>query len=185
MVDLVCIFAALFFMAANTLDIVATVMRGKHNTSNAEAMQDLDPDYLSEKWLAGDETVNRLFLWAGLLKTTAWFIFMVPILNLAWILSRGGRRKLGTHAAISALTLAGSMAELISRLMLIGSYNTARWIANGFNLSDWTEDGDDNIGWRALEVAYIIVEGEQFIVSLVCTCIFYRTNERAHTSLDI
>jgi hypothetical protein len=160
MVDIVCIFAALFFFSSNLLEIIAEVDRKKQHNTNYESLHDLEPDYLMEKWLGGDTRTSRLFMSAGVLKTLAWFTFAVPVLQMAWLLSRGGKRKIGCHVTMSALALGGTMAELISRLMIIGSYNAAHWIANDFNLSSWTTEGNDNIGWRVLEVVYIVVEGK-------------------------
>jgi hypothetical protein len=159
-VDLVCIFAALFFFSSNLLEIIAESKRKEEHTSNYKALHELQPEYLMQQWLESDNTVRNLFLAAGVLKTVAWFTFVVPIMQLAWVLSRGGTRKIGCHVTMTALGLGGTMAELISRLMIIGSYNAARWISKEFNLSDWTTEGLDNIGWRVLEVVYIVVQGK-------------------------
>jgi hypothetical protein len=113
-----------------------------------------------DRWLNEDQTTSRLALSAGVIKTLAWFSFMVPILQVAWILSRGGKRKLGCHAFMSSLVIAGTLTEVISRLMLIGSYQATNWIAKDFNLYNWTDRvNDDMIGWRVLQIAFIIVEG--------------------------
>lgn len=158
--DLVCIFTALLFFVANLLEIIAESMRKSHHDANLEALHELDPSYITQQWLDGDKTVNRLFLASGIIKTAAWFFFMGPILQVAWILSSGGKRKLGTHVMLSAFGLGGAMAELICRLMCIGSYSASHWIANTFNLDNWTTSGGDDIGWRVLQVVYIVVEGE-------------------------
>lgn len=162
MVDLVCIFTALLFFTSNLLEIIAESMRKTHHDANYEALHELDPDYLMQQWLVGDETTKRLFLSSGIIKTAAWFALVGPILQVAWILSSGGKRKLGTHVMLSTYALGGTMAELISRLMIIGSYSAAHWIANSFNLANWTTSGGDDIGWRVLEVVFIVVEGESY-----------------------
>ena len=161
MVDFVCIFAALLFFSSNLLSIIAQVLRGKHENTNFESMKGLDPDYLASRWTDADQTSSRLFLASGILKTFAWFVFLVPILQMVWILSRHGQRKLGVHAMIASLALGGTLSELISRLMVIGAYSAAHWIASDFNLDSWLEDGtNDGTGWRVLELVYIVVEGE-------------------------
>jgi hypothetical protein len=137
-------------------------MRKTNHYANYEALHELDPTYLMGQWLGGDKTTNGLFLASGIIKTAAWFFFVGPILQVAWILSSGGKRKLGTHVMLSTYALGGTMAELISRLMIIGSYSAAHWIADDFNLANWTTSGGDDIGWRVLEVVYIVVQGESY-----------------------
>jgi hypothetical protein len=162
MMDLVCIFAALLFFTANLLEIIAESMRKSHHDANYEALHELDPDYLTQQWLDGDKTVGSLFLASGIIKTAAWFAFVGPILQVAWILSSGGKRKLGTHVMLSTYAVGGTMGELISRLMIIGSYSASHWVADTFNLDNWTTEGGDQIGWRTLQVVYIVVEGESY-----------------------
>ena len=42
--------------------------------------------------------------WARLFGCMAWFWFMVPILQSAWILSRGGKRLVGTHVLLGSVS---------------------------------------------------------------------------------
>jgi hypothetical protein len=178
MVDAVCILAALLFFASNLLEIIAGVLRGQNGSANYESLKQLDADYLISRWLGQDARTSRLALSAGVIKTLAWFTFMIPILQVAWILSRGGKRKLGCHAVMSSLVLCGTLAEGISRLMLIGSYNAANWVAKDFNLYNWTDRvNDDMIGWRVLQIAFILVEGKEQIEypCLPCSTVHHLT----------
>lgn len=160
MVDFICILSALLFFTSNLLEIISDVMRGQNGSANYESLKNLDPDYLMNRWLGQDQTTARLALSAGVIKTLAWFTFMVPILQVAWILSCGGKRKLGCHAIISSLAIGGTLAEVISRLMLIGCYQAANWVASDFNLYNWTDRvNDDMIGWRVLQISFIVIEG--------------------------
>lgn len=160
MVDFICILSALLFFTSNLLEIISDVMRGRDGNTNYESLKALDADYLMNRWLGQDQTTARLALAAGIIKTLAWLTFMIPILQVAWILSRGGKRKLSCHALVSTLAIGGTLAEVISRLMLLGSYQAANWVANDFNLYNWTDRvNDDMIGWRVLQISFIIVEG--------------------------
>lgn len=48
----------------------------------------------------------------------------------------------------------------MARLLDIGSQNAAEWLASDFNLDNWLGQNDnDQIGWRTLEVARIVVGG--------------------------
>lgn len=158
--DCVCILSALLFFTSNLLEIISDGMRGRSGSANVESLKQMDPDYLMSRWLGQDQTIANLAMSSGILKTLAWFTFMVPILQVGWILSRGGKRLLGCHAIMSSLAVGGALAEVISRLMLIGSYMAANWVAQDFNLYNWTDNAnDDMIGWRVLQIAFIIVEG--------------------------
>jgi len=160
MADLICILSAVLFFTSNLLEIISDIFRGKGDSTNYDSLKNLDADYLMKRWLGEDKTTTHLALASGVIKALAWFSFMVPILQVAWILSRGGKRKLGCHAIMSSLALGGTLSEVISRLMLIGSYQAANWIADDFNLYNWTDRvNDDMIGWRVLQVCFVIVEG--------------------------
>jgi hypothetical protein len=160
MVDCICILSALLFFASNLMEIISDILTGRDGEINYQYLKELEPDYLMNRWLGQDQTTARLALAAGIIKTLAWFTFMVPILQVAWILSRGGKRKLSCHVLISTLAIGGTLGEVISRLMLLGSYQASNWVAKDFNLYNWTDRvNDDNIGWRVLQISYIIVEG--------------------------
>ena len=162
MADVICILAALLFFTSNLLEIITGILQGQNNDANYDLLKELDADYLMNRWLGQDKTMARLALAAGVIKTLAWFSFMIPILQVAWILSRGGKRKLGCHAIMTSVAITGVLSEVISRLMLIGSYNAATWVAHDFNLYNWTDRvSDDNIGWKALQVSFILIEGRK------------------------
>lgn len=63
------------------------------------------------------------------------------------------------HAAMACLAMGGAVIEMLSKLMVVGGWSAARWISRDLNLESWTVDGGDGIGWRALEVTYLITEG--------------------------
>ena len=65
------------------------------------------------------------------------------------------------HISIIVLALGGSFSELLSRLLSLGSTNALGWMAGSFNLDDWnvTSTGNDDIGWRTLQMIDIAVNG--------------------------
>jgi hypothetical protein len=89
--------------------------------------------------------------------------------KVAWIQSNFGTRMMGLHISVVVLALGGSFAELLSRLLALGSNNALAWMASSFNLDDWnvmvasnsTTNGNlnDEIGWRTLQMIDIAVSG--------------------------
>lgn len=65
--------------------------------------KELDSIYIQERWVH-QEASRPLMTWAGLFGCMAWFWFMVPILQSAWILSRGGKRLVGVHAMLASVS---------------------------------------------------------------------------------
>ena len=169
MVDTSCLLAALCFVISNSLGIAIVVLDQSRSFFNFEDWKALQPSFLTQEW-AHREAMAPLFQTANIFNALAWFFFAIPIVQLAWALSRGGKRSVGVHAAIATFALAGCFSELISRLLVFGSWTCAEWIATSFNLDYWvpeyiTQGKADMIGWRALEVTFIITEGMP-IVSL-------------------
>ena len=100
-------------------------------------------------------------------KSHSFFISIV--VKVAWIQSNFGTRMMGLHISVVVLALGGSFAELLSRLLALGSNNALAWMASSFNLDDWnvavasnsTTNGNlnDEIGWRTLQMIDIAVSG--------------------------
>merc|ERR1719270_2056090 len=52
------------------------------------------------------------------------------------------------------------MTEILSRLLLLGGWGTASWIARDFKLETWVASGNnDSLGWKVLEVTYLVMQG--------------------------
>jgi len=117
----------------------------------------LDPTYIESRWVER-EAARPIMMCAALFGAMAWFWLMVPIVQSAWILSKGGKRSVGPHMLLAALAIVGSLIELISRLMIVGMTNASEWMAKDFNLDDWDTEGDGT-GWRVLEMIHIITRG--------------------------
>jgi len=132
-------------------------------TSSFSAWKDLDPSYIRSRWEVRDES-RAMMITAALFGAIAWFWLMVPIIQAAWVLSRGGKRKVGAHMLLAGLAICGGIVELLARLMIIGMTNSMFWLARDFNLGYWNnaDNGSneaDGTGWRVLETIHIVARG--------------------------
>jgi len=188
-IDFACIVTAFLFW---TSDILGLIVGGryfrshrpssssKNDGSGTFSFDFLDPTRIQEEWELRAET-RGLYSAAGMIGAVAWFFLCIPILNVAWILSSGGRKRVAPSACIATLALAGSISELLARLMHIGVERTGTWLARDWNLDNWLNDGsDDMLGWRCLEVAFMLSNGlilwvdsfEWFALSAIFVLIF-------------
>ncbi|KAL7515565.1 hypothetical protein ACHAXN_012725 [Cyclotella atomus] len=189
--DLKCIAAAACFTLSNLLYTIYGVLQMRaishddgtstdslHNFTN---WKELDPIYIQKKWFDSADT-RPLMTWAGLFGCMAWFWFIVPIIQAAWILSRGGKRMVGTHMLLGSLAVFGGLIELLARLLMVGMTNAAMWLSKDFNLSNWTsETSNDGTGWRVLEMIHTVTHGmilwvdafETLIMFGIVTAIYY------------
>lgn len=78
----------------------------------------MHPEYIEQEWARRADS-RGISSSARLLGALAWFSFCIPILNVVWILSVGGKRRVSLHVVIAALALGGSIAELLARLMMV------------------------------------------------------------------
>lgn len=94
-----------------------------------------------------------------LLGALAWFWLIVPVVQSAWVLSKGFKRAVGPHMLLAGLAICGGIIELLARLLVAGMTNASLWLAQDFNLEDW-DDGDVmGTGWRVLEMIHIVTAG--------------------------
>jgi len=171
MVEISCVLAAVCLMTGNILKIVfyANVFRENHGKFDWETYTSLDPAFIAEQWQLRIGRHN-LFLAAGFMNSLGWMLLSFPIMQMAWILSKRGSRALMLNVVIALLVLAGGITELISNFIWLGiSYMSEHIVyVYGINSNDgnWLPRPDvsavDGIGWRVLEMTYIISRG--FIV---------------------
>ncbi|KAL7552778.1 hypothetical protein ACHAWF_016022 [Thalassiosira exigua] len=145
------------YMSGNAYDPAKEQSVVKPMSFHYEYWKDLDPVYIESRWVDREQS-RPIMMSAALFGALAWFWLMVPIVQSAWVLSRGGKRLVGTHAAMAGMAICGSIIEFMSRLMIVGMTNASQWLAKDFNLSDWDSDGDGT-GWRVLEMIHIITRG--------------------------
>jgi hypothetical protein len=186
--DVPCLLTALLFFLSNGLNILLRSKQFNGDKDNGgqytyAQFLELDSEYLAQKWQDRYD-MRGLMTCANLFNAMAWFLLCIPILQVAWILSRAGKRRLGLHVSIALLTLCGSLTELVSRLMTIGMYNIGLYLARDFNLNNWVgENANDGIGWKTLEVTTMLSSGmllwidafEWLVLfaALVSTCNFF------------
>lgn len=168
--------AALFFFVSSILRFIVYIQYINRTHYNEGLRLELDPTHIEKEWQHRIDT-EGLVNSAHILNAIAWVFFAIPIMQVAWILSRGGRRKVRTHGAIVGFALTGIICEVISRFLVFGSKSAALWLASSFNLDKWLPagmyDGNDKIGWRALEVTYIIMHGlTTYVDSFEWVCLF-------------
>lgn len=132
----------------------------------------LDPDYLETQFgtSAGSSGVSNA---ASIFKAISLFALLLPIVQVAWILSNGGRRHLTSFTAICLLGVSGGLCELIANLMTVGLRTVERWIYNSFNLHSWGNENDGS-GYRVLELIHLMTNGMTIWVdALEWMCMFF------------
>lgn len=171
-----CCFAAVLFWVCNAIEIILGVKQSKRFGSvDKEIYTQLLPDNIIDDWINKVDGRSLEFA-SGFLKGSFWIIFCLPIIEMAWILSRNGTRALGWNVGIALFVLGGSWTKWFSSIFWNGMYISFIQLATVFNLDDWLRsdllakyniDGEDGIGWRALEVNYIVGRGLVWIVNAV------------------
>jgi len=157
--DVTCALAAAFFFASNLLSMVYEIRFRNRSHFDYASMTDFDPDYVQKEWEFRSDHRGTAILVGGL-NAMAWLIFSIPVLQLSWILSKGGRRKIGVHITMAVLVLAGSFSEFMAWLFTVGTVTVSEWISRSFNLDNWLGgDESDMIGWRALELSHLVIRG--------------------------
>jgi hypothetical protein len=157
MIDFSCLLTTILFWTSNLLYLIVRSFHRDRHSFNFSTWKDLEPEYIQREWQRrGDE--RGISSTARLLGAVAWFSLLIPILNVVWILSVGGKRRVGLHVVITALALGGSISELLARLMMVGVENVGVWLSRDWNLDNWANEGD-GLGWRTLEVAYMLSRG--------------------------
>ena len=186
MADIACIVATLLFFLSNCLRIAFVSQFGaaQQESFRFEDWKEFDTDVLKRQWEWRMDN-KSLDMAAGIMNAMAWFIFAIPILHVVWIQQQYQQtptRKTSLHTTIALLAVGGATTEFLSRLMNIGSTNTMEWIVNDFNLSNWLGgETDDDLGWKALEVVFMAVQGfllwvdaaEWLFLSLIFLLVFF------------
>jgi len=158
MANIACLLSAFCFILSGILGIVLVVKDTTRITFDSNTWRTMSSQYLIQEWVYR-ESIQGLSQFANIVNAFAWLFFVIPVIQLAWSLSRGGQRKIGVHAAIVAFAIAACFTEVISRLLITGASGAAHRIAREFELNNWLSDSmgqKDYIGWKALEVSYIL-----------------------------
>ena len=174
--DKSCILCATLFTFSNFLFLIYFYQEQQYNAQGGfsyESMLLLEPHYILQTWKHRFSYAN-LTSWASLFNAFAWFSMVIPITQLAYILSNGGKRKPIMHAYLVLLVFTGSFTEFLSRLIMSGMEDSTRHLIIHFSLDDWETayDGEkDGMGWRVLELIHNIVRGTFSFFSRLVRCI--------------
>lgn len=160
--DIACVLAALLFFIGNILYVVYNVLEVEsiHNIHKGE-FKNLDSEYIEDLWKSRRQ-FESIEIASSLINALAWSMFAVPILQLTWILSLGGKRNIAMHTTIAVMCLGACFTEFISLLFSVGMSNVTEWITKELNLSDWVDSAGrfhDNVGWRTVELCALIYSG--------------------------
>jgi len=124
-----------------------------------------DPSHI-EEFFAKRARSRGLDDGASLARALALFALFVPIFQVCWLSSRGGKRRITNHVTIFVLALAGGLCELLSSLMMTGTRSMAAFLCKRFEMNNWELSGNDDgsgsgtgIGWRVLEISYMMNRG--------------------------
>jgi len=156
MIDSTCLAASFFFFSANLLRCIDRVADFETGVTGIDFYKwsNLDTEYIEIQWgLRLDKTDLRSAI--GVLNVVAWLFFTVPMLQVGWILSKGGKEKLSSCFLLMGLAVAGCTVEIVARLMLEGSSHAGRHLVNKYELNDWPEPF---IGWKVLELLHIVTD---------------------------
>jgi hypothetical protein len=164
--DFTCILSALLFFVGNLLKLIYLGKESGRDAVSWLELKQLEPEFIQKEWEFRLDNRAHLF-GIGWINSAAWFFFCFPILQLAYALNqqkgRGTSRSVWLHAGIVVMTLGGAFTEWIANFMYIGSTLACQLMINEFNLQNWGQWNDD-LGYRALEVAYFAIRGMKFWV---------------------
>jgi hypothetical protein len=184
------LFSALFFLVAGVLRSISWIRHINRDFYNESEQQDLYSPYLQSEW-DHRSSLYPMYAISNTLQAIAWVLFLVPMLQLAWVLSRGGKRSPRIHGAIVGFTLFGTMTELMARFLTFGVTSSGLYLSATFNMDKWlpasldtNATGDivlDQMGWKDLEVAFLVLRGmttyvdafEFICLFVVLLCVYY------------
>lgn len=172
--SILCWLATVVFMTSNVVDIVLIVVRKDNETNDRDVYLELLPEVIQQSWTERFDE-KGLFYAAIYLNCAFWIIFTLPVIEMAWILSRSGTQALGWNAGIVVFALGGAWTEWFSNMFWAGMSISSLNLAENFNLDEWLRpdlaaslgvSGDDGLGWRDLELNSIVTSGMVWFVGI-------------------
>lgn len=165
--SILCWFTAILYMATSCVMIARIVVRRNSSTWNPDTYTELIPEDIENSFINLYDN-KALYYAAGFMNGIFWIIFCLPVIEMAWILSRSGTQSIGSCVAISVFAIGGAMTEWISHLFWMGSTVGTFTVAFDFNMDQWLRpdvaaslgvSGDDGIGWRDLQITHVVTNG--------------------------
>ena len=170
------VLAALLFWAVNTIQIVQYVQQSQRwKNGDFESYAQLLPASIEVDWVFKIDT-KALEYSIGYVKAAFWLVFTLPMIEMAWILSKRGTRSLGCNVGIAFFTLAGSWSKWFATILWTGMYISLIMLADNFNLDNWLSSeiannvgiqDEDGLGWRVLEVNHTFFRGMTLIIDAI------------------
>lgn len=171
-----CMLAAALFWACNAVQITQFVQKSPMwQTLDNNYYEQLVPTSIENEWLNIKMNSKELEYAATYLKAAFWIVFTLPMVEMAWVLSKRGTRSLGCNVGIAVFTLAGSWSKWFTTILWSGMYFSFLELAKNFNLDNWLTPqlanifgvDEDGIGWSVLEVNYVAFRGVTLVVDSV------------------
>jgi hypothetical protein len=161
------------FMTSNILDILV-MTTGKVQDIDAETYELLLPENIIQQW-SNRIDGKALFYAAGYMNAIFWILFTLPVIELAWVLSRSGTQAIVWNVGMVGFVLGGAWTEWFSTIFWVGMNVASFNIADYYNLDVWLRPdlaeqfgitNGDFIGWRDLELGYIALSGMVWFVGI-------------------
>jgi len=172
--DVTCLLTVVFRLTSDVLRIVQFAKRMNSNNIafSQENMYALNPTYLQSQWESRSFALDTT---AAIFSALSWLFLCIPILQISWFLSGGGKRGIASFTMVVVLAVTGSLCELISSLMVVGANSALNWISTDFELEEWdlVNNQPDGTGWKVLEMIRLCMTGMLlWIDSFEWICLF-------------
>jgi len=190
-IDYLAAMSLLLFFIANSIEIARrSAQRDDLPQQKWALWKDLNPDYLRDRWV-DRVTSSWLNPLGEVFGAMAWISLVVPVVEVAWIQSLGGKRRMALHGSVVLLVLSGAFAELVGRFMAVGVEDAARRLVARFELDDWdtSANGDaDGMGWRVLDLGHMVflngllqwIDAFEWIALFGCLSLLYLSVHQKH-----
>ena len=156
-IDFSCLLAASTFTAANVMKIIYYI-KERNREFDWEKYTQLDEEFLEQDWNFR-LSKQGLFLSSGFLNAFTWIVLSIPVISMAWLLSRNGKQAIMLNVSIGILAIGGAIVEWLSNLFWMGMYSASKQMVLNFNLDTWLISSGDGLGWKTLEVNHIVDSG--------------------------
>jgi len=121
-------------------------------------VEDLDSKYIENLWKSRRMPHSKMRAVSDLLEALGFLVLILPVLQVALVLSERGKRKLRLHLLMALVAILGFFMEALSNLFVIGAQISLDWIARDFNLTTWS-DSDDGLGWKVIMIVDVVTRG--------------------------
>jgi len=161
-VEFFCFLAAGFFCAGKAINYLAFGMQRDKKHWDLAGYKAMEGTAIRNAFHMRRHAIE-LHHFSEFITCAAWLLFSIPMAQLAFVMSNGGKRHLWLHSLMATLAFGGAMSKFAAALMQIGLWMSANFMAKKFELKFWNPmDGtsvDNDLGWKSLEVMYRVAQG--------------------------